>query len=314
MRTPIFYFLLTGIFLSEKVKAQDASLKARTDAVQITVGDQVKFFIEAQHDPQKSSIQWATIPDTFNTLEIVERGKIDTNTNGNLVIYKQRLLITGFDSGLFKIPAFAFTIVPKNGTPYTLHTDSFQILVQTVPVDTTQPFKGIKDIIVVKRSWQDYIWLIVGVVLLVALVAIVILYFRKNKKMEIVVTPKKPVETPDARALRLFDELQQQQLWQSNRIKEYYVRLTDILRSYIEERFHTPAMELTTDELLQKARQHPEMRPQYDRLVTILSTADLAKFAKAQPLPQEHTIAMDLSKDFVIQTKPQTPTNTEQQS
>jgi hypothetical protein len=86
-------------------------------------------------------------------------------------------------------------------------------------------------------------------------------------------------------------------------VKLYYSELTDILRGYIEERFKTPAMELTTDELLSKSHDHREMSAHYDELAQILHTADLAKFAKAEPLPFEHTQALEQTKQFVIATK-----------
>ena len=305
----LFLFLLV-LSASANVFAQNASVKAHIDAAEITVGDQVKLFIEAHHNTQQNKLQWATIPDTFNSLEVVEKGKIDTTKQGDLVTYKQRLLITGFDSGSFKIPSFTFPVIPNTGAPYMLYTDSFQLLVQTVPVDTTKPFKGIKEIIPVKTTWLDYIWLIVGAVVVILLTVFVIYYFRKNKKTTIAITPKAPVETLHDRTLRLLNEIDQKQLWQAGNVKEYYIQLTDVVRSYIEERFHTPALELTSDELLQKAKTHPEMRAQYDQLTTILYTADLAKFAKAQPLPQEHANAMELSKQFVIHTQPVVTTTT----
>ncbi|HRO41619.1 MAG TPA: hypothetical protein PL009_02205 [Flavipsychrobacter sp.] len=302
-------------FFSLSSFAQDATVKARVDATQITVGDQIKLHIEAAHNSKQSRLQWAALPDTFNSLEIVEKGKIDTSKQGDIVSYKQQLLITGFDSGSFKIPAFPFPVIPHSGTPYSLQTDSFQILVQTIAVDTTKPFKGIKEIIAVKSTWQDYLWFIIGGIILLVLAIVVFMYFRKNKKTEIpVAVPKAPPEPVDEKALRLLGELERQQLWQKDKIKEYYVQLTDILRMYIEERFQTPAMELTTDELLQKVKMHPEMGLQYDRLSIILRTADLAKFAKAQPLPHEHTNVIDLTKQFVMQTKPVITNTTQSQS
>lgn len=303
------------LLMQRTADAQSASVKAKIDAQQISVGDQVKLFIEAAHNPKQERLQWAVIPDTFHSLEVVERGKIDTVSQGDLVTYTQRLLITGFDSGSFKIPAFAFSIIPVSGSAYTLPTDSFEVLVQTLPVDTTQPFKGIKDIIPVECSWLDYLWLIIGALIAVVLLATAIHYFRKNKKVAIPPpTPKKPVESVDAKALRLLEELERQQLWQANRVKEYYSQLSEILRSYIEDRFQTPALELTTDELLHKAQSHREMGLHYDRLSIILTTADLAKFAKAQPLPYEHTNTMELTKQFIIQTRPAPVINTQSQS
>jgi hypothetical protein len=164
---------------------------------------------------------------------------------------------------------------------------------------------GIKEIIPVKSTWRDYIWLIIGGLLFIVLAAFVAWYFIRHKKTAIPVSvPKAPAETLQERTLRLLNELDRQQLWQSNRIKEYYSGLTDILRNYIEERFQTPAMELTTDQILSKAKGHPEMRHHYDQLANTLYTADLAKFAKAQPLPYEHTRAMELTKAFVVATRP----------
>lgn len=300
-----FILLLILFFLSSNIYAQDASVKARINATQITVGDQIRLFIEASHNAKHSRLQWATFPDTFNTLEIVEKGKIDTLKQGDITIYKQRLSITGFDSGSFKIPAMVFSIIPDNGNAYTIQTDSFQLAVSTVAVDTTKGFKPIKDIIAVKSSWRDYLWLIIGGLVFIALLTFVILYFIKNKKKSVpVLIPKAPPETAQEKALRLLAVLEEQKLWQSNRVKEYYSQLTDILRSYIEDRFHTHAMETTTDELLQNAKMLPEMRLHYDQLATILYTADLAKFAKAQPLPQEHTQSMELTRQFIIATKP----------
>ena len=80
----------------------NATAGARIDAAQITVGDELRLFIEVQNNTAKDQLQWAVIPDTFNTLEVKERGKIDTIKQGDITIYKQRLVITGFDSGIFQ--------------------------------------------------------------------------------------------------------------------------------------------------------------------------------------------------------------------
>ena len=284
---------------------------ARLDAAQIMIGDQARLFIQVQHDPSVSRLEWAAIPDTFNNLEVVERGKIDTVKQGNMVSYRQRLIITGFDSGIFMVPSFSFAVIPNSGTPYTAATDSFNLLVQTVAVDTTKAFKGIKNIVYVQASWMDYIWYIVGgAVLLLAAIILAIYIIRKKKVPKPV--PEGPVETLQEKALRELSALEAKQLWQKRQVKEYYVELTDIVRAYIEQRFKTQVMELTTDELLSKAQTTKEMLPHYDSLSMILQTADLAKFAKAQPLPEEHVEAMEKAKQFIATSKPviivETPT------
>lgn len=302
--TRVFFVftILWFSFLQHANAQENVSVHARLDAVDITVGDQIKMFIEAKNKGE-DVLQWAFIPDTFNQLEVVERGKIDTVKDGAATLYKQRLLITGFDSGLFKVPAFRFSVIPKNGAAYTLSTDSFLISVTTVPVDTTKAFHGIKNIIAVKTDWKEYLpWIIGGIVLL----ALLILLIRKlmMKKPAPVEPPQLPAETLQQKTLRLLDELDAKKLWQQGKVKLYYSELTDILRGYIEQRFKTPALELTTDEILSKSHDHKEMSRYYDELALVLHTADLAKFAKAQPLPYEHTQALEQTKQFVVATKP----------
>ncbi len=296
--------LILCFFVSHTALAQgDATATARMDARRIIVGDQVRLFIEVRNNPSAGRVEWAAIPDTFNSLEIVERGKIDTHKTGGYITYKQRLIITGFDSGVFKVPAFVFPIVSLGGQPYTVQTDSFQLLVETVPVDTTKAFKPIKGIMQVDWSWLDYVWYIVGGVVLLVAIIVALVYFMRRKKPAPVV-PEGPKETLQEHTMRLLSELDTKQLWQKKQVKEYYVELTDIVRNYVEARFNTPALELTTDELLYKVQMHRELQPYYNLLTTILTTADLAKFAKAQPLPHEHTDVMDKAKQLVISSKP----------
>ena len=311
---PGWSIILTLLFYAAGLQAQEpSSVHAKIDATSITVGDQIRMFIEARHDNGGGTMIWPQIPDTFNSLEIVERNPIDTTVNGTVSVYKQRLLITGFDSGMFQIPSFRFQVVPNQGDPYALLSDSFFVSVTTVPVDTSKPFEPIKEIKEVKTTWRDYIWYIIGGLILLALTGFVIWYFRKHKKVAIPqFIPKAPAETPQEKAMRRLQDLEQQQLWQQERVKEYYSGLTDILRMYIEELYRIPAMEYTSDELLDAAAAHPQMHPHVERLRTILRTADMAKFAKAKPLPQEHTACLEATKFFVQQTMAVSPSTDQQ--
>ncbi len=301
------YLLLILLVISTKVataQERDAAAGAKLSVRQIMVGDQARLFLEAQHNPAKSKLLWAAVPDTFNSLEVVERGKIDTTKQGELTTYRQRIVLTGFDSGLFKVPAFAFAVVPRNGdSTYAVYSDSFDLQVNTVAVDTSQAFKPIKSIIYVKRTWRDYIWYIVGgaALLIIAVVVTVLLLRRKKPEAP---KPTGPVESLQDHALRMLRELEAKQLWEKKQVKEYYVELTDIVRNYMEQRYNIQVLEATTDEILNTAQMHPELYLHYPPLAVILQTADLAKFAKAQPLPHEHVDAMVKAKEFIEKSRP----------
>ncbi len=310
----LLLFLVAGSLPALAQPETSASVKL--DPQQITIGDRARLFLEATNKTSGGRLIWPAIADTFNHLEVVERGKIDTVKAGDIVTYKQRLLITGFDSGVFQMPAVPFYVIAENGDSFFVEAQAPELLVQTVPVDTTKAFKPIKNIIYVTTTWRDYAGYIAGGVALLALIIGVTWYLARRKKPAPVV-PEGPKETLQEHALRLLSELDARQMWQNERVKEYYVDLTDIVRNYVEERFDTPVMELTTDELLDKARRHKELIPYYATLESVLRTADLAKFAKAQPLPQEHIDAMEKAKQLIISSKPivtEQPPTTEQKS
>jgi len=306
MKTKYFLFFLIQCWFFAGAQAQ-VQLSVKTDAQQIQVGDPLHYFVTASADTTKSRIRWAAYPDTFNTLEITEKGTIDTVRNGAVITLKQRLLITGFDSGSFLIPRFVFLSENKDGTRDSLFTDSFRLLVQTVPVDTNQPFKGIKGVAVVESSWMDNLPLIIGLLVAIGIIVWVAVYFARNRKAA-APKPGARVETYYERTIRLLEELDQKQLWQQNKVKEYYTELSETVRQYIEHRFQTNAMELTTEELLHKAKKHKEMAVFRKSLKPLLQAADLAKFAKANPLPEEHMEALKLAKDFVRISKPKEET------
>lgn len=300
----IAIFILLASLGSVMNAGAQASIQTKIDAQQIVLGDQARLFITATIDTTKTRLRWASLPDTFNTLEIVEKGKIDTGRQGATVIYKQRLLVTGFDSGAYLIPRFTFLVQNNNGTVDSLFSDSFRLMVNTVAVDTTKPFKAIKGIVSVETTWLDSLPLIIALLIGIALIVLVVIYFIKNKKLAQLQKAPEKAETYHEKTLRLLQELDNKQLWQQDKTKDYYTELSEIIRQYIEIRFKTPAMELTTDELLRKAKKHREMTSFRSSLKPLLEAADLAKFAKANPLPEEHIEAMELALNFVRVSKP----------
>lgn len=283
------------------------TVKAAVDTRKIMIGDPIKLWLEVQPSSPKDIVQWATIPDTFSGLEIIEKGLIDTIKGQDSFLLRQRLLVTGFDSGIYYIPSFTFKISTQ-GRVAELQTDSIGIDIQTIAVDTTQAFKPIKDIVEVPFSLLDYWMLILALVLLIGLILFVWIYFYKNKKTKIPeASAKVPPELAHEKALRLLYELKEKQLWEHGRIKEYYSELSDITRIYLEERFDIAAMEQTTDELLALLKKQndarAELRKLRPELKLILRTADLAKFAKANPLPHEHSACMAAAIEVVQQTQ-----------
>jgi len=303
-----FLFLFPALLAAGTALAQPtAHVYLETD--HITIGQQVNLVLEVR-TAANGQVGWMTFPDTLKTIEIVDAGKIDTIKQRDSILYRQKLLITSFDAGKATIPALAFTIT-GTGPADTILSKPAVLNVSTVAVDTTQPFKPIKDIELVeassgytqfvdnlKNNWKLY----TGILLLAGLIISAIIYFLKNKKTK-APENKLPPEKPHEKAQRLLNELVAAKLWEQGRIKEYYSALSDIIRNYLEERYGVAAMEQTTDELLVLAKNNREVKKVRQELKKILRTADLAKFAKANPLPEEHISCMDAAYEVIKRTK-----------
>ena len=98
-----------------------------------------------------------------------------------------------------------------------------------------------------------------------------------------------PAEPAHVIALRELTRLKEEELWQKGEMKEYYSRLSDILRRYIDNRYGISSPELTTDEtvrMLQKAA--VTTHGQMTLVKELLSLSDMVKFAKYLPRASMH--------------------------
>ena len=79
-------------------------------------------------------------------------------------------------------------------------------------------------------------------------------------------------------------------------VEEFYTRLADIVRQFIEGRYGLRAPERTTEEFLAEATL-PER--QLALLRTFLVEADLVKFARHRPGPDDRARAFAAAENFV---------------
>ena len=84
--------------------------------------------------------------------------------------------------------------------------------------------------------------------------------------------------------------------------KEYYTKLTDTLRKYIEERYGFRAMEMTSSEIIDRLTETQDSQA-LDELRLLFNTADLVKFAKYSTLINENDMNLVNAIEFINKTK-----------
>ena len=132
-------------------------------------------------------------------------------------------------------------------------------------------------------------WLLIPVILILVALGIW-LWWRRRKP---VVAPQVVrMLTPLEVALAALQQLRQD----APPADEFYTRLSDIIRHYIEERFGLRAPERTTEEFLAEATLPTQ---QMTLLSAFLQEADLVKFARLRPGKDDMERAASAGEKFI---------------
>ncbi|HEX7412100.1 MAG TPA: hypothetical protein VF298_08180 [Bacteroidales bacterium] len=305
----LLVLILIMLSFTKPVISQTVQATAKIDTAAISIGQQVWLHLNLTV-PKKTKVIWPILQDSLTShVEIVRKSAIDTSVNGDYINYSQRLTITSFDSGAYTIPPIGINYQLGNDTAMQhAFSQAVTFQVQTVKVDTTQAIRDIKGPMEAPLTFAEIIpWLLAVVAL--ALVIFLFWYYLKQRKNNkpFITLPRKPKQPAYQIALDSLDELKSRKLWQNGRIKEYYSDLTDILRLYIEDQFGIAAIEMTTDEILIAFVGKDGGTNLLKRLRQILTTADLAKFAKAQPIATENELSLQNAIEFIKETIPAEP-------
>jgi hypothetical protein len=300
-----YIFPLALFFLSfSLVNGQEVRLRTALEHDTIWLGDQLKLLMVVEL-PAGSKIDFPQISDSIQKIEILQKSKIDTSKlDGTKIQLKQTYLITCFDSGAHYIPPFYFKII--NGERIdSLKSNDLSLFVKFPPVDLKRGPADIKKPFTAPITFKEIAPWLLGIILLAAFIFLVIYAIsRRNKNKPLFQRPPKPKLPPHIIALQELDKLKTEELWQHEKVKDYYTRLTDIIRFYIEDRFMVAAMEQTTFEILNefKGGKSPLDKKSYKELKEILELADFVKFAKLTPLPDENHNMLSYAYQFVKET------------
>lgn len=293
-----------GLFVT--AQGQLISVKPELSSDSMMIGEQMVYtlHVEAAAD---LDFRMPAFKDTLaDQLEILALQGTDTIREGDRISVNHHYLFTAFEGGMHLIPAprieytFRGLIDTALGMPLV-------IAVYEPEVDTTLAIRPIKAPINTPLSFREVLpWAGLGL----AAVALGILgwflvnrYVRKRKVIDGM--PAGPMEPPHVLAFRELDQLKEAKLWEQGRVKEYYSRLTEISRRYIERQYGIPAMERTSFEILQAFRQANRGDMILDEMLKdLLELADLVKFAKEDPLPVDNRTHLNNAYIFVQKTYP----------
>lgn len=296
--------MLQGTF---SAAANNTLINAKMDSTLLLMGKKTAIHVEVVQDKGQKGFFVNEGVDMLNAfVEVSERLQADTTDLGNDRIQINRdIIVQSFDSGMYVIPAFKY-VIGKD----TFKSNELTLKVLPVKVDSLPNIHDLKPVAEPPFFFSDYLpeflvkywWLIILVLVLIA--AGIYAYFKWFKKGELPLRKKEKVIPPYDEAIMKLTQLKSEHLWEAGQEKEYFTRLTDILRNYIDRRFEINAMEMTSSQIIDVLRKNEETMPVNEQLSKILEMADFVKFAKMRPLPEDNEVAYQRALNFVNETKP----------
>lgn len=309
MKKVIYTFISIVIMFSAiNASAGNTLITSKLDSTLLLMGKKTAIHLEIVQDKGAKGFLINDVVDTLNAfVEVAERLHADTTDLGNNREQINRdIIIQSFDSGMYIIPAFKY-VIGKD----TFLSNTLTLKVLPVKVDTLTTINDLKPVEEPPFFFSDYLpeflvkywWLILLIILLIA--GGIYAYIRWFKKGEVPFVKKQEVYIPPYdEAIMKLTQLKSEKLWEAGQDKEYYTRLTDILRIYLNRRFEINAMEMTTGQIMDVLRKNEETFAVNDQLNKILDMADFVKFAKMRPLPEDNEVAYQRAVNFVNETKP----------
>ena len=206
-------------------------------------------------------------------------------------------------SGTLTIPPLPIEVIQRvdgDASSLSLQTDPLPITVTTLlteQADVRAPKDIAPPIMLKRRGLPLWVWLgLVGAVGLCGLIGLWV--WLRRRKARGTIEPER--QLAHVLALQALQDLIQAGLMQEAQAERFYVRLSDILRHYVEWRFGLQAAEQTTEEFLAAVHQTGGLIGGHQALLgTFLEHCDLVKFARHQPGLADMQGAYDSATEFV---------------
>ena len=298
------------------VSAGNVSVKASLDSVAVIMGQKTVLRYEIVQDKDHVGHMVMGAPDVDNVIALTDKveateGKCDTTDLGNNRIQIDRsLIVQAFDSGVWEIPA-ALYVIGRD----TFRSNALNLKVIPVPVDTLKtvhPYKPVADVpfhIVdyIPDFIVEYWWIFLTIGIIAVLLTLLIILYKRYRAGIPLIAHKAPEIPPYEEAIQALNAIKESHIWENGNDKEYYTRLTDVLRRYIFRRFAIYAVEMTSSEIISALKANEETREVHELIKAVFDIADLVKFAKVRPLPDDNVTSLRRAMSFVEQTKPAEP-------
>ena len=282
------------------------SLEIEVAPKEVTVGDPINVTLRMT-TPEAYIVQFPQA-DAFGDLDATAAEPTQTvATEDAKLNWQRKYTLTAFISGEIEIPplAVAYGRDDADGQfekEQELATDSIKLTVRSVLTsqDTTAAPRDIAGTLTpAPAPLSPWAWAAIVGGALAAIAALIAAFWWLKR---IASRPAPPI-APEVLALRELAELGRGDQFERGAVREFYYRLSEIVRVYVERKFGLAAPEMTTEEFLVRlSRDRAAVPYDTDRLRDFLEACDRVKYAAFEPRREDGEQSISAARAFVDAT------------
>jgi BatD DUF11 like domain len=280
-----------------------AQLTATVDRPTLAPAERCKMTLSLDVPPG-GRVTFPTVSAQLGDLAVIRQHSPDPITlSANRRRWQQEYILEARHLGTQTIPPVTVSWQEGDAAAQQLTTEPLTITVASVVPAGTE-ISGLQDITppvaLAQRGAPLWLWWLAGAVAGGGLLSAGLWWLVRRRRPQHLVVPPEPAHRL---ALAALQRLQRDDLIGQQRCEEFYVRLSAIVRHYVEWRFGVRAPEQTTEEFLATVLHTGGLVASHrDLLSVFLQQCDLVKFARYQPSADDMQQAFASAKDFVEHT------------
>jgi hypothetical protein len=280
------------------------SLEAKVDKNKIKIGDLIQYSIIVARD-ENINIEMPDLGANLGAFEIRDYNDLDPEKQNGEIVQRREYTISTYDVGDYEIPPVTVRYsVGKDTAWKELTTETIKITVESLKPSEAGDIRDIKAPLEIERNWMRIIRFVAAGLIIVLIGILIFVYFKRRKEGKSLLPHReKPKRPPHEIALEELEQLLQQQLLEKGEIKQFYIRISEIIRRYVEGRFFIVAIEMTTSQLIDTMIEAEVEKEDVQLVEDFLMQCDLVKFAKYMPTSEEHQKVIDQAFEIVNKTK-----------
>lgn len=291
---------LLALALMGTAAAEPAAVEVKAPPAAVMIGTPVELEGVATY-PASATLSFDPTAQATGAVAALEAGFAEPVVEGGTKRQAFKLKVAAFELGMVELPPLAWTLKSPDGSLASVKSPPVRF--ESVgPPGAQAEGQDIRDI---RGPLAPPWWLYAAPAALALAAAYGLWAWWRRRRSEGGPNAGEPVDSrrPHERALDELRALHSAEV----PVKEFYIRLTDILRRYFEARFGVDAAVLTTGDLLKRLREAELDRPVVARCREVFEHADLVKFARWVPATPEIRKDWGEAERVVLETKPPEP-------